>query len=70
MSKWIYNKTKNNTIKITRHTEDAAPIIIGETEPNLTNALIEIAQEFEPGDLVITPEGTSLVYDRQGWLEN
>ena len=70
MSKWIYNKTKNNTIKITRHTEDTTPIIIGETEPNLTNALIEIAQEFEPGDLVITPEGTSLVYDRQGWLEN
>lgn len=70
MTKWTYTKIDENTLQLTRQVEDKAPIVVGPTDPNLNNALVEIAEELEPGDWVTTPEGTSLVYPRQGWLEN
>ncbi len=70
MTKWVYDKTDRNTLQVTRYVEGKPPVVVGETETNLNNALVEIATELEPGDIVITPEGSNLVLSRQGWLEN
>lgn len=70
MTKWIFSKDSKGML-ITKEKEGKRPLKIGYSGlPDLTNAFFEVSGKFEPGDLVVTPEGTNFVFSRQGWFNN
>jgi hypothetical protein len=60
MTTWTINK-KNNNYSISRSIQDGPIDRLGNAGPGLHFSLASIAEFFEPGDIVTTPEGSGIV---------
>jgi hypothetical protein len=70
MTTWTFEKDKKGLL-LSKQVGEKKPLKIGYTKsPEIGEALFEASGQFQPGDLVITPESINLVYPRQGWLNN
>jgi len=71
MTTWIFTEDAKGTYYITQQKEGKKPLKLGySSAPGLGNAFLDVSDRFEPGDIVVTPEGTSVVHSRQGDLNN
>ena len=71
MTQWSLRKKPKSTNLLNFKTEDGQPeTFIGETDGGIHLSLTELAQFFEPGDVVFTPEGPYVVHQRQGEYNN
>ena len=70
MTKWTFKKKpKNNNILILKTEPDEPRALLGEAT-HIHAALTEMAPYFTPGDIVVTPEGSCIMKDMEGEVNN
>jgi hypothetical protein len=70
VTKWTFAKRpKNSVITISRQVEGKPEVLLGAAE-TIHIALTEVAPFFRPGDVVTTPEGSCIVSELLGELNN
>jgi hypothetical protein len=78
MTRWtMRKKTRGVELEIFKYVEGQPETFLGDTSlpiesdiPPLHRALAEVAQFYEPGDVVFTPEGPSVVHAQEGEPNN
>jgi hypothetical protein len=68
MTRWSFRK-KPGGIEVAKSSDGLETVNLGVVE-NLHIALTEVAEHFEEGDLVSTPEGPYIVHPPTGELNN
>jgi hypothetical protein len=67
---WTFKKKpKSNNILILKKEVEQPRVLLGELD-SLHAALTEVANRFEPGDIILTPEGNCIMTDLMGELNN
>ena len=70
MTKWaVKKKRKGSNLLLYRTVEGQPEVFLGEAT-SIGQALVEVSEFFEAGDLVETPEGPCIVNSPNGELNN